>query len=209
MTFLLNTLPVPMWWDSSLTWLSKWNCKVARENRKVLLLVDNAPYHVVDAYSNITIQFLPPNTTAKIQPMDQGCVKMGYRSMLSDLYFEGISNNEEAKAVMKQFDIKVACDIVVTAWKNVKQSTTQNCFAKAGFIHFAWVLNCSVKFFIFHAYNSRMLISHFALSFHEALFMKPLLGYLETRLVQKKKKKCLVKKFKVSGQDSDEGHYTK
>lgn len=120
------------------SWLSKWNAKLARQNRHILLLMDNAPSHVVDTYSHICIQFLPPNTTAKIQPMDQGLlrlVKLSYRAKLSDMYLDGILNDEHAKSIMKRMDIKVACDFIVQAWQKIKEITIQNCFAKAGFQH--------------------------------------------------------------------------
>lgn len=118
-------------------WLTKWNAKLARSNRNILLLLDNAPSHVVENYSNIRIQFLPPNTTSKIQPMDQGVlrlVKCAYRSSLADMYLDGVENNEQAKAIMKRFDLKVACDLVVSAWQRVKSSVIENCFSKAGFL---------------------------------------------------------------------------
>uniref|UniRef100_A0A4W4G2R5 DDE-1 domain-containing protein n=1 Tax=Electrophorus electricus TaxID=8005 RepID=A0A4W4G2R5_ELEEL len=42
---------------------------------KVLLLMDNAVGHHVDMYSEgVQIEFLPPNTTSLIQPMDQGMI---------------------------------------------------------------------------------------------------------------------------------------
>lgn len=119
-------------------WLSKWNAKLAAKKRNVLLLLDNAPSHVVQTYSNIRIQFLPPNTTSKLQPMDQGMlrlVKVGYRASISDMYLDGIQNNEEAKVVMKKINIKVVCDLVVSAWASVKATTIQNCFSKAGILH--------------------------------------------------------------------------
>jgi len=49
-----------------------------KEGRHILLLIDNAPGHVVDeeerALSNVKVEFLPPNTTSKIQPMDAGII---------------------------------------------------------------------------------------------------------------------------------------
>ena len=55
-------------------WLSQWNEQLHRQKRKVLLLIDNAPGHVCDEYDNIEIIFLPPNTTSKLQPLDQGII---------------------------------------------------------------------------------------------------------------------------------------
>ncbi|XP_069031292.1 tigger transposable element-derived protein 1-like isoform X2 [Embiotoca jacksoni] len=43
---------------------------------KVLLLVDNAGGHADDlAYDGVQIEFLPPNTTPLIRPMDQGIIR--------------------------------------------------------------------------------------------------------------------------------------
>jgi hypothetical protein len=44
---------------------------------KILLLVDNAPAHphnLNDLYDNVKVVFLPPNTTALIQPMNNGVI---------------------------------------------------------------------------------------------------------------------------------------
>ena len=80
-------------WES---WLSHFNSGFRIQNRQVLLLVDNAPSHVVSSVndtlsvessqssyadfnafnlSNVTVCFLPPNTTSHIQPLDAGIIK--------------------------------------------------------------------------------------------------------------------------------------
>ena len=44
---------------------------------KVLLVLDNAPGHPAqlgDFNSNVKVLYLPPNTTALLQPMDQGVI---------------------------------------------------------------------------------------------------------------------------------------
>jgi hypothetical protein len=53
------------------------NQRMKRQNRKILLLVDNAPVHSVsnpELLTNITIHYLPPNTTAHLQPADAGII---------------------------------------------------------------------------------------------------------------------------------------
>jgi len=54
------------------------------ENRKIILLLDNATSHVpLKEFENIKIHRLPPNMTANIQPMDAGIIhsfKCHYKS---------------------------------------------------------------------------------------------------------------------------------
>jgi len=49
---------------------------VGTNNKKVLLILDNAPSHI-SLYKpvNTTIIFLPPCTTSKLQPLDAGVIK--------------------------------------------------------------------------------------------------------------------------------------
>ncbi|MGL6119375.1 MAG: transposase [Fusobacteriaceae bacterium] len=45
-------------------WLHAFNLKMQKQNRKIVLLIDNAPSHkIISEFSNIKILFLPPNTT--------------------------------------------------------------------------------------------------------------------------------------------------
>ena len=80
-----NTLPVNYYWNSK-SWMqvSIWNeylknldARMRTLGRNILLLVDNAPTHALyeNTYlTNITIEHLPPNTTAHLQPCDQGII---------------------------------------------------------------------------------------------------------------------------------------
>jgi len=80
-----SKLPVDYFWNKS-AWMqtSIWNKylellnqRMKRRNRKILLLVDNAPVHSVsnpELLTNIMIHYLPPNTTAHLQPADAGII---------------------------------------------------------------------------------------------------------------------------------------
>lgn len=80
-----KTLPVDYYWNQK-SWMqvSIWNeyikkldSRMRRQNRQILLLVDNAPTHALHEttnLTNITIEHLPPNTTAHLQPCDQGII---------------------------------------------------------------------------------------------------------------------------------------
>jgi len=48
-----------------LEYLQKFNAKMQIENRKALILLDNAPCHPKMELSNVKLVFLPPNTTAR------------------------------------------------------------------------------------------------------------------------------------------------
>ena len=46
-----------------------------RQNRKVLLLLDNAPCHPEVELANVKMIHLPPNTTSDTQQLDSGIIK--------------------------------------------------------------------------------------------------------------------------------------
>ena len=42
-----------------------------KENRKVIIIVDNCPAHpIIEGLKAVELEFLPPNTTSKTQPTD-------------------------------------------------------------------------------------------------------------------------------------------
>jgi hypothetical protein len=62
------------------------------QNQNIILLVDNAPTHSLyenTSLTNITIEFLPPNTTAHLQPCDQGIIN-SFKVSKFNLYFASV-----------------------------------------------------------------------------------------------------------------------
>ena len=52
--------------------------KMIAEGRNLLLFLDNAPYHpdiLQEGLKNIKLEFLPKNTTTRLQPCDAGIIK--------------------------------------------------------------------------------------------------------------------------------------
>jgi len=86
-----NVLPV-YWMHNQKAWITKvltsdWfhQCFIPEVQRylsgkgldfNVLLIMDNAGGHAIDlSYEGVKVEFLPPNTTSLIQPMDQGVIR--------------------------------------------------------------------------------------------------------------------------------------
>uniref|UniRef100_A0A915E739 DDE-1 domain-containing protein n=1 Tax=Ditylenchus dipsaci TaxID=166011 RepID=A0A915E739_9BILA len=51
-------------------WLKQWDRKLKRDGRKILLVLDNFSGHTKIPLDQITLLFLPPNTTAASQPFN-------------------------------------------------------------------------------------------------------------------------------------------
>uniref|UniRef100_U9SKN9 DDE-1 domain-containing protein n=1 Tax=Rhizophagus irregularis (strain DAOM 181602 / DAOM 197198 / MUCL 43194) TaxID=747089 RepID=U9SKN9_RHIID len=73
-------------------YLKKLDAQMRAQNRNIILLVDNAPTHSLyenTSLTNITIEFLPPNTTAHLQPCDQGIIN-SFKVSKFNLYFASV-----------------------------------------------------------------------------------------------------------------------
>ncbi len=121
------------------SWLEMLNMKIKSENRKILLILDNAPVHPIEVeYSNIELLYLPPNTTSLIQPCDQGIIKTfktHYKRMLSSKIIFELDNTENKKLdyseLIKKITIYDAMCFIHCAWNKVSKETVINCFEKA------------------------------------------------------------------------------
>lgn len=106
--------------------------KFEREQRRVIIFVDNCAAHgAIDNLRAIRLEFLPPNTTSVLQPMDQGIIKnlkVHYRSRLLSRVVLCHEQGTKYKA-----DLLPALYILADAWKAVKESAIANSFRHAGF----------------------------------------------------------------------------
>ena len=88
-------------------WMRRVDNRMRRQNRHILLFLDNCGSHPHMELENVKIVFLPPNTTSKLQPMYAGIiqnVKMVYRKkLLRHITFlvdaDGIRHCEESHRV--------------------------------------------------------------------------------------------------------------
>lgn len=108
-----------------------WDTELGDQGRKVCLLVDNCSAHSADVpLSNIELKFLPPNTTSKLQPLDQGIIrafKAIYKRRLIERLLIRLRMNEDLK-----IDLLGAIQMLKAAWESVKKETITNCFRHAG-----------------------------------------------------------------------------
>ena len=118
-----------------LDWLITINNRMKKNNRKILLFIDNAPCHIIDQdLSNVKVVFFPPNTTSKCQPLDQGVIrsfKCYYRQKLVKHVIAQCTLAQTAEQV--SITVLDAVNWISLAWNNVTEQTIKNCFGAAGF----------------------------------------------------------------------------
>ncbi|GBN90344.1 hypothetical protein AVEN_218377-1 [Araneus ventricosus] len=78
------------------------------------------------------VVFFPPNTTSKLQPLDQGIIrsfKVFYRKELVKKVVDSIDKKQK----VKPFNMLDSMRMADRAWMNVTQKKIKNCFEKACF----------------------------------------------------------------------------
>ncbi len=111
---------------------SKWLIEFDKRFNRKLFLVDNAAGHSItqDTFSklnNVTLHFLPPNTTSVLQPCDAGIIeflKTEYKKLVVQYYLNCIETRKEIIPA----DIKQAMIMVNKAWNCVSKETIANCW---------------------------------------------------------------------------------
>ena len=120
------------------TILSKLNRQLKRNDRHILLFMDNAPCHpqtLSGQFSNVTVQFLPKNTTSKSQPLDAGILanwKVLYRKLMLRYVCSQVDGEKNASEIVKSINVLMAIEWRRQAWNDVRQSTITKCFRKTG-----------------------------------------------------------------------------
>lgn len=131
-------------------WLEKFNERMKNEERGVLLLLDNAsPHRVTEPLSNVSVSFLPPGTTAHLQPQDAGIIKAFKDQLLKvrnasivDRLDSILDREENGGGVVSQEEIAALYDATVldamrwaeVAWDAVSGTTVANCWRHTGIL---------------------------------------------------------------------------
>jgi len=100
---------------------------------QAVLLVDNASSHVLKSLTigSVTIQFLPPNVTSVIQPMDQGAIALLKRRFRKDL-LERLILKDDLVTALKGIDVLVALKMAASAWCTIRPTTLAKCWKPIG-----------------------------------------------------------------------------
>jgi len=127
------------WMNSEIfiNWIKKFDDTMSKENRKILLLLDNAPIHPRDVdLTNVELLFFPANTTSRIQPLDQGIIKAfkdSYRKILLSEVKIKLEKNVDLnfEQCLKKITMLDAVLWTGRAWSIISSETVINCFREA------------------------------------------------------------------------------
>lgn len=125
-------------------WLTNLDRSMKKQNRKIVLFMDNVASHKVEdsvRLSNVKVEFLPANTTAKIQPLDQGIIrsfKAGYkRQIINELLkmfdLDVESDSDRFSCLSKRINLLTAMHFCKKAWNDVSPAVIKNSFRKVRF----------------------------------------------------------------------------
>jgi hypothetical protein len=118
-------------------WLKNLDRKMTESNRKIILILDNAPVHPHLNLCSVKLLFLPPNTTSHTQPLDAGIIrtfKCFYRKLVVNYLLQQmeIDENESSGQWIKNLNVSNAVNWISKAWDDVKVESIVNCFTHCG-----------------------------------------------------------------------------
>ncbi|KAE9032101.1 hypothetical protein PR001_g10374 [Phytophthora rubi] len=117
-------------------WLVELNKKMMTAGRKILLLYDNAPVHKEpeEALSHVEIARLPKNTTAMLQPMDQGVIAWIKARILNDRSAAALLRVLCVEDDVYAIDTADAMQWLGDAWDAMPTKVLANCWRHTGLL---------------------------------------------------------------------------
>lgn len=118
-------------------WLCELDNDMRAQKRNIVLLLDNASAHTAHGMElkSVTVVFLPPNTTAKLQPMDAGIIasfKRRYRHRQLEHALDVEEQGSQANIYM--LDQLTAMKWIKSCWREVPSDAILNCFRHTGLV---------------------------------------------------------------------------
>jgi hypothetical protein len=122
------------WMNSNIfiNWLLVLDLRMRMEKRHVLLLVDNVSSHKRPAFplTNVRLEFLPKNQTARLQPLDQGVIKVA-KGKYSNIKVRDSVTRFLHGSPQERIDVWTALEWSKRAFDDVSAETIQNCWRHA------------------------------------------------------------------------------
>ncbi|CAI5482847.1 unnamed protein product [Closterium sp. Yama58-4] len=132
------------------------NAAMVAEERHIVILLDNASSHVLKtedaetedlfgfrtrSLSNLRLVFLPPNTTAFTQPLDQGLIAMT-KARYRQHWLEAVVERWVEGGATVNF-LRDVLAWLLDAWMNIGPRTIQRCWWRTECLPLAWALSLS------------------------------------------------------------------
>ncbi|GFX83763.1 tigger transposable element-derived protein 6 [Trichonephila clavipes] len=114
-------------------WLVQLNSDMKSEKRHILLILDNCIVHNnAPPLSNVKLQFFPPNSISKLQPLDLGIIH-NFKSFYRREVVKSVLDNLENQQNVTTISILTTLIMIDKAWRAVTPLTIHSCFKKSGF----------------------------------------------------------------------------
>jgi hypothetical protein len=84
--------------------------------------------------SNVNVHFLPPNTTAHLQPLDAGIIRAFKAHYKKQLATHVVEQFDVHRTVNFKIDLACTFRFIKTAWSRVTAESIANCWRKTGII---------------------------------------------------------------------------
>ena len=113
--------------------------KVQLQLGKIILFLDNAPWHpetLQNDLKNIKLIFLLKSTSSRLQPLDAGIIrafKCKYWKLLLKYVVSQIYDGKNTSEIIQDVNIAEAIYWLQVAWKDVSTETIIHCFQNCGF----------------------------------------------------------------------------
>ena len=106
--------------------------------RKVLLIVDNAGGHrikqeVLIQLRNVRLEFLPPNVTNVLQPLDAGIIK-SFKTKYRQLLVKDLIRQLDEERELQMPNVKEAMFLIKNSYHLVLRETIINCWKKTNIL---------------------------------------------------------------------------
>ncbi|CAG8847194.1 37239_t:CDS:1, partial [Gigaspora margarita] len=116
------------------------NNKMTRQNRNIILFIDNCSVYKLYSntiLTNIQIHFLPPNTISHLQLYDASIIhsfKAHYRKLFVDDKIEAYDSLGNTTNKIREFTLLDALKLTKKAWEYVTEKTIKNCWKSTGIL---------------------------------------------------------------------------